>query len=147
MRRALAFILLAATVAVAAVENEQVRYLGGTLPGVKEGTIGRLDATEEQALVFEHPGGRVAIPYAKITAYEYTNKMAHDLGALPAISVGLFKGFQRRHYFRIAYADASGVSQVLLLEVAKQAPPTVLAILQARAPQACRLPRPCMPRN
>ena len=45
MRRALAFILLAATVAVAAVENEQVRYLGGTLPGVKEGTIGRLDAT------------------------------------------------------------------------------------------------------
>ena len=55
MKRVLVFILLAATVAFAAVENGQVLYLGGTLPGVKEGAVGRLDSTGESALVFEHP--------------------------------------------------------------------------------------------
>jgi hypothetical protein len=64
--------------------------------------------------------------------------VARHLGVLPAIAVGLVKKRQRRHYFRISYRDENGVVQVVVFEVPKNMPRTLLPILQTRAPQGCK---------
>ena len=126
-----------------AVDLGQVAYVGGTVPGVKEGTVGQLDTSVETALEFVYSGGKVSIPFAKIDSFEYTVKRARQLGVLPTIAIGLFKHLQRRHFFRIAYHDEANTPQVAVFEVPKQMPQTLLAVLQARAPQGCKLPAKC----
>lgn len=140
MKRFAAFcLLLAISMPAAAVEDGEVMYVGGTAPALKEGVIGRLNTTSQTALEFESAGNTLAIPYAKMESFEYSQQVARHLGVLPAIAVGLVKKRQRRHFFRISYRDDNSVSQVAVFEVPKQMPRSLLAILQARAPQGCRL--------
>ena len=80
----------------------------------------------------------MAIPYAKVDSFEYTNQIARHLGVLPAIAVGLVKKRQRRHFFQISYHDENNLSQVVVFEVSKQMPQALLAVLQIRSPQACK---------
>jgi hypothetical protein len=143
MKRFAAFwLLLAISMPAAAVEDGQVMYVGGTVAALKEGALGRLNTTSKTALEFESAGSTLAIPYAKIDSFEYSQKVARHLGVLPAIAVGLVKKRQRRHFFQINYRDDNSVSQVAIFEVAKRMPPSLLAILQTRAPQGC-MPRQC----
>jgi len=65
--------------------------------------------------------------------------LAHHLGLLPAIGVGLVTHRERRYTFTISYADATDVAQTAIFEVAKRDQPVVLATLRARGPQSCRL--------
>lgn len=131
-------VLLTISLSAIAVDMGQVAYIGGTVPALKEGALGRLDTAQETVLIFEHSGGKVVIPFAKIDSYEYSEKRARHLGVLPTIAVGLFKHLQRRHFFRIAYHDDADVEQVALFEVPKEMPQTLLAVLQTRAPRPCR---------
>src|SRR4029077_18965051 len=81
-------LLLLASMAVIAVENGQVMYVGGTVSGVNEGVLGKLDFVSETSLIFaETDGSKLAIPFAKMESYEYWNEVAHHLGVLPAIGV------------------------------------------------------------
>ena len=112
-------------------------YMGGTIPALQAGAVGRLDTTSETMLLFEFAQNKVVIPYANINSYEYTNQIARHLGILPAIGVGLVKKRQRKHFFRIIYYDESNVSQVAVFEVSKSMPQTLLAVLQIRSPQGC----------
>lgn len=99
-------LLLLASMAVIAVENGQVMYVGGTVSGVNEGVLGKLDFVSETSLIFAETGGsKLAIPFAKMESYEYSNEVAHHLGVLPAIGVGLVKKRQRKHFFRISFRD------------------------------------------
>jgi hypothetical protein len=120
-----------------AVEGGQVMYVGGSVPAVQPGVLGRLDTTSETALSFEYAGNKLVIPYANIDAYQYTDQVARHLGVLPAIGVGLVKKRQRRHFFQITYRDRGNVSQVAFFEVSKQMPETLLAVLQIRSPLGC----------
>jgi CDP-diacylglycerol--glycerol-3-phosphate 3-phosphatidyltransferase len=127
-----------------AVEAGQVGYMSGTLT-VPQGTIGDLDTTSPEILVFKFTAsssapGEVDIPYKKIGSFEYSTEVAHHLGVLPAVAISLVKRRERRHFFTIRFTDSSGVPQAAIFEVAKRDPPGLLAILRARAPQACRLP-------
>lgn len=121
-----------------AVDVGEVAYVGGTVPAVKEGTVGRLNTALETALEFEYSAGKVSIPFAKIDSFEYTEKRARHLGVLATIAVGLVKHLQRRHFFRISYHDEDNTPQVAVFEVPKQMPQTLLAVLQTRAPQGCK---------
>lgn len=121
-----------------AVELGQVAYVGGTVPVLKEGVVGRLDMVSETSLRFEYSGTALAIPYAKIESFEYSQEVAHHLGVLPAVAIGLLKRRERKHFFRITFRDESHLSQVIIFEVSKQMPPTLLAVLRTRAPQVCR---------
>jgi hypothetical protein len=132
------FALIAVAWPAAAIENGEVMYVGGTVSTLKEGTIGHLDTNSTVSLKFESASGRVEIPFAKIDSYNYSQEVAHHLGVLPAIAVGLVRKRQRRHFFRILFRDDANAPQVAVFEVPKQAPQTLLAILQARAPQACK---------
>ena len=141
MKRSLGwFLLLLMPLATSAVEGGQVMYVGGTVGALTGGVSGRLDASSQSVLNFEYSGGKLAIPFEMIDSYEYSQRVARHLGVLPAIAVGLVKRRQRRHFFRISYHDDSKTSQVVIFEVSKEMPRTLLAILQERAPQGCKPP-------
>jgi hypothetical protein len=131
-------LLLIFSLPVLAVDDGNVMYVGGTAASLKEGATGKLDLKSQTELTFESPTGKMAIPFAKIDFYEHSQEVAHHLGVLPAIAVGLLKKRQRRHFLRIAYHDENNSPQVAIFEVSKKMPRTLLAILQQRAPQGCK---------
>lgn len=120
-----------------AVEGDQVMYVGGTVGALNKGILGKLDTTSQAALNFESPAGKLVIPFQEIDSYEYSQQVARHLGILPAIAIGLVKRRQRRHFFRITYHDESKTQQVVVFEVSKETPRSLLAVLQGRAPQGC----------
>lgn len=133
-------LLLTASLPAVAVEDGQVMYVGGTAPGVNAGVIGRLDTTSQTALIFETSGNKLAIPYDAIQSFDYSKEVAHHLGVLPAIGVGLVKMRQHRHFFRISYRDSTTGAQAAVFEVPKHMPRTLQAVLETRAPQSCKPP-------
>jgi hypothetical protein len=133
------FLLFLTPLTTPAVEGGQVMYVGGTVVALKEGVSGKLDATSPKVLSFDYSGGKLVIPFEMIDSFEYSRQVARHLGVLPAIAVGLVKRRQRRHFFRISYHDENKAPQVVIFEVSKEMPHTLLAILQARAPQGCGL--------
>lgn len=135
---ALCWLLVASGVAVA-VENGQVMYLGGTVGTIREGTIGRMDMSSGR-LAFLAGRERLEIPFDKIESYVYSQEVARHLGVLPAIGAGLIRRRQRKHFFRISFLDSNGVMEVVVFEVPKGMPRSLLAVLQTRAPRACRRP-------
>lgn len=141
------WLLLAITLPAAAVEEGQTEYVGGTVQSIKEGTVGRLDLTSETSMAFVSSGGQLMISFRSIESYQYAHEVARHLGVLPAIGVGLIRKRQQRHFIRIAYRDESHVSQVVILEVPKHMPATLLAVLHTRAPQGCQAPAPCFQRQ
>ena len=70
--------------------------------------------------------------------YEHTQVVARHLGVVPAVAVGLVKKRQSKHYVRIAYHDEQNTQQVVIFEVPKQMPMTLMAVLAQRAPQKCK---------
>jgi hypothetical protein len=131
--------LLLLSLSAFALDEGHVRYVGGTVPSVTAGVIGRLDTTSATALTFEHAGNKVEIPYASIESYEYSKDVTRHLGVLPAIAVGLVKMRRHSHYFSISYrTETGGPAQIVVLEVPKDMPRTLRAILNTRAPGTCR---------
>ena len=126
-----------------AVEGSDVLYAGGTVQSLAAGSLGRLDLTGTENLIFASLSGRFSIPYTAIDSYQYSEEVARHLGVLPAIGTGLIRHRQKRHFLRIAIHDTQGQSQVVVLEVSKQLPRTLRAILETRAPGACRQKSAC----
>jgi hypothetical protein len=124
-----------------AVEDGQVRYVGGSAPGVSAGVVGRLDTTSDKALIFEYSGNRLAIPYDAIQSFEYSKEVTEHLGVLPAIGVGMLKVRRHQHFFRFSYRDSNHVEQAVVFEVPKHMPRPLKAVLETRAPGTCR---PCV---
>src|SRR5258708_23087992 len=96
MKKLMAFcLLLALALPMAAVEDEQVMYAGGTAPALRAGVVGRVDTTSERSLTFESSGMKLLIPYADIQSFEYSTEVTRHLVFLPAIRGTL--GQIRRH--------------------------------------------------
>src|SRR6266481_4673641 len=61
MKKLMTFcLLLALALPMAAVEDDQVMYAGGTAPALRVGAVGRLDTTSEKSLTFESSGTKLA---------------------------------------------------------------------------------------
>jgi len=104
-----------------AIEGSDVMYIGGSVAGVKEGTIGRLDVTANQVLVYEHGESRVEIPYASIQRFQYSQRLARRLGVAATIAVVLVKYRQRRHVIELYFQDGTGVNQVAMFSCPRNA--------------------------
>lgn len=131
------FLVVSAALPLAAVDGDQVRYVGGTATAVKPGEIGQLDLTSEEALKFEHAGKKVSIPYADLESFQYTNPVARHLGVMPAIATRLIRARQRRHIFRIVYHSPGGVQQASIFEVSKSMSETLNSVLEIRLHRTC----------
>jgi hypothetical protein len=118
--------------ALPAGAGREVKYVGGTAPGLQSGVIGSLDTTSDTALIFEHAGSKLAISYSAIQSFDYSKEVTHRLGVLPLILVSLFRMREHRHFFRISYGGPDGVTQVAVFEVPKQMPRSLRAVLEAR---------------
>ena len=138
MLAALVTLVLASPALASGVEGTAVMYVGGTVPNVTEGQVGRLDTTVDRNLVFEYGSSRVEIPYASMQRYQYTQRLARRLGVAGTIAVGIVKRRQRRHIVEVYFRDASGVNQVAVFEVSKDRAAPVVAVLNARAPHPVR---------
>ena len=133
--------LLLLSLSATALENGHAKYVGGTVPSVTAGIVGRLDTTSETSLIFEYAGNKLAIPYASIESHDYSKEATRHLGILPLIAISLIKVRQHHHFFRISYhAQGNGIAQVAIFEVPKHAPRILQAILETRAPGTCK---PC----
>ncbi len=120
------------------VQGDAVMYVGGTLAGVKPGTIGKLDLTKDRWVAFESGDARIEIPYKEISAFHYAQRLARRLGVIGTVAVVMVKRRQRRHFVEISYNGNEGVPQVALFEVSKDAAMAVVAVLDARSPRPCR---------
>lgn len=120
-----------------AVEQGQVRYLGGTLDNSKVGAIGRLDLSSPGSINYETGKSRFTIPYNQIVGYQYNEEVTHHLGVLPSIAVGLLKHRQHRHVFTIVYLNDQQTKQIAVFEVPKNAAESVKAVLDAKGVHAC----------
>jgi hypothetical protein len=127
-----------------AVEAGQVAYVSGTVTTVPLASLGKLDTSSSETLVFaadtgkSASGGNIRIDYKKILKFEYSKEVTHHLGVLPAVAVSLVKRRERKHFFTITYKDSTDAVQVAIFEVSKGDPPGLLAVLRARAPQVCK---------
>jgi hypothetical protein len=140
MRKAIAgFVVMGMLLGVPAValDGPEAHYLGGTAPGVKEGSTGTLDTTLATALEFHAVGAGFSIPYTGVKVYKYKEENRFRLGVLPAIAVGMLKARSKRHLVTISWKDASGVSQVVT--PSKDDALGLMALLRARSTQACKV--------
>ena len=128
-----------------AVDGNQVKYVGGTVPGMKVGALGEVQMSGT-TLTFQSTGARVAIPYATIESFDHSTEVARHLGVLPAIVVALLRARQRRHFIGISYREQASDSlpQVVVLEIPKGMTRTLQRVLETRTrPHAKQPSRPC----
>lgn len=139
MKKTLAAILLfAMAIPAFALEEDEVMYTGGTVSSLKEGTVGRFDTTSQSGLIFETSGNKLLIPYDKVQSYQYKRQLARHYGALLTVAIVMFKYRQRRHFLQVNYLEDNGKAQVAVFEIPKTMPQTLMAVLEARAPQGCK---------
>jgi hypothetical protein len=126
------------------VEGSEVRYAGGSAAGLKLDDMGTLDVTQTATMAFATANSKVSIPYDQITSFYYSEEVAHHLGLLPAIAVGLVKARRQKHFLHISYRDPSGGVQTVLLEVSKDAVSALRTTIEARTPKPVKqLPCGC----
>lgn len=136
MRRFLCLFLLFGVTLAARAASDSVVYVGGTLTTPVAGTAGTLDLSSPMALRLQWTAGTIEIPWTTIRSWSYSTEVAHHLGVLPAIAVGLVRKRQRVHLFRIEWQDEHHADQGIVLEVPKQLPNTLQTALEARTPKS-----------
>jgi hypothetical protein len=121
-----------------ALEGDEITYVSGTAQNVKEGSMGHVDSSSAVALEFRSASGQLSIPYTGIIAYQYREEAKYHLGVLPAIAVGLFAPWAKRHFVTITWHGERDAAEVATLELSKSSSETLLALLRARATEACK---------
>ena len=137
MRRTIALaiaLLLLPSLSFAGVGGKSAAYIGGTVPGVKEGAEGRLDTANDRAFVLTvHDAAVLSIPYAGITELEYGQKAGRRVGVAVMISPLALFSKKRKHYLTISYRDEAGKDQAAVFELGKDIVRTTLKIVETRS--------------
>lgn len=107
-------------------------YVGGTISSVKENTEGKISTVDASALIFEHKGGKVTIPYDKVNSLEYGQKAGRRLGLAVAVSPLFLFSKKRRHYLTIGFTDENQKQQAAVLELGKDVIRPTISALETR---------------
>jgi len=135
MRKILSLLLLTGVcVAAHAAPVSGIVYSGGTLSAPAPGAQVSLDLSSPDALVLHTQTATVRIPWSAITQWGCFRQNQHRLGVLPAIAAGLVAARIHDHYFNLAWTDADGHTQAILLQVPRELPKTIHVVLEAHAP-------------
>ena len=129
----LAALLLVEPLCLAAVTGRQVMYVGGTVPELPEGTIGKLETKSDKVFVFESPKGRFEIAYENVTSLEYGQKVGRRLGVALTISIWALLSKKRKHFLTIGYTDDNDKAHGVVLEIPKGTAKSFITILEVRS--------------
>ena len=136
---ALLLLVVVLSHAAHALQPSEVKYVGGT-GKLTPGSEATLDLSSPTVLSFQPKpaGSSLLIPYTRLLCYQYGTEVAHHVGVLPAIAVSLVKKRERRHFLTIDYTGDDNATEIMVLEIPKDAPRTLVPIFQAKS-------RKCMP--
>jgi hypothetical protein len=133
MALGLAALLLIEPLGLAAVTGKQVMYVGGTVPELPEGAIGKLNTKSDKVFVFESPKGKFEIAYENITSLEYGQKVGRRLGVALTISIWALLSKKRKHFLTIGYTDDNDKPHGVVLEIPKGSAKAFITILEVRS--------------
>jgi hypothetical protein len=119
--------------AEASVDSGEVMYVGGTIAGLPEATIGKLDTTSDKVLVFQSTKGRFEIAYENVTSLEYGQKAGRRVGVAIVISVWALFSKKRKHFLTIGFTDDKEKPQGVVLEIPKGTAKSFITILEVRS--------------
>ncbi len=116
----------------AGLDSKKTMYVGGTVSTLKEGVEGYSSCSDEKVFVFDYKGGKLTVPYEKVTALEYGQKAGRRIAVAILVSpIALFSK-KRRHFLTITYLDDNTKQQAAVFELGKNVIRTTLASLEAR---------------
>jgi len=119
--------------AEASVKSGEAMYVGGTIAGLPEATMGKLETKSDKVLVFESPKGRFEIPYENVTSLEYGQKAGRRVGVAIVISVWALFSKKRKHFLTIGFTDDNEKPQGVVLEIPKGTAKSFITILEVRS--------------
>lgn len=128
-----ALVVVLSSTIQAAVRGNEVMYVGGTMATVPERTEGHLDLTGDKLAEFKSKKSSFSIPFARVTSLEYGQKAGRRVGAALAVSPVLLLSKKRKHFLTIAFEDAAGVKQGVVLEVGKDHIRSVATTLETKS--------------
>jgi hypothetical protein len=133
----LAVLLFLVSVAEAGgLDRKKTLYVGGTVPGMKEQTVGISSTSDEKVFVFTYKDGdkeaKLIVPYARINDLEYGQKAGRRIGLAVAVSPWLLLSKKRQHFLTVGYQDENGTQQAAVFELGKEIVRVTLASIEAR---------------
>jgi len=130
---AIAFLIVAAAApAWPRLDSEKAMYVGGTVTGLKEGSVGECSTADEKLFAFVSPGGKVTIPYDRVNSLEYGQKAGRRVGLAIAVTPLTLLSKKRRHFLTLGYLDDNEKQQAAIFEVGKNKVRVILTTLEAR---------------
>ena len=115
------------------VDKGEAMYVGGTIAGLSEGTMGRLETTSDKVLVFQSPKGNFEIPYENVTSLEYGQKAGRRLAVALTITTWALLSKKRKHFLTIGYTDGNDKPQGVVIEIPKGTVKSTITILEVRS--------------
>lgn len=110
----------------------RAEYVGGTRADIRNGSGGSIEAIDEQYFVFYSKGISLRIPYDKIQAVEYGQKVGRRYLMAVLISPVFVLSKSRQHFLTVGYTDDNGREQALIFRVDKDHIRSILVSLEAR---------------
>jgi CDP-diacylglycerol--glycerol-3-phosphate 3-phosphatidyltransferase len=127
-----ATLILLATVSIPSRASSipSVTFAGGSGSTLSAGTTGSLDVSSPDKLVFHaDKGSEITIPYSQIQDCTYQDPVAHRLGVLPALAVGLVGTRIHNHLVTLTYLDTAHARQTVIFQLPHSGPEVLLLIL------------------
>jgi hypothetical protein len=117
----------------AGIDSHKARYVGGTVPTIKDNAEGTPSTADETAFMFEQKkADKFLIPYDRINSLEYGQKAGRRLGLSLAISPLFLLSKKRRHFLTIGFLDDNKKQQAAVFELGKDIIRPTLASLESR---------------
>jgi hypothetical protein len=132
MRHVVIFLSIAMLLRAGHNLGAHVEYVGGTRADIPNGAGGTIEAVDEQYFVFYSKGASVRVPYERISAIEYGQKVDRRYLVAVFVSPLFVLSKQRKHFLTLAYVDEAGLEQAMIFRVDKDHIRAMLVSLEAR---------------
>jgi hypothetical protein len=116
-----------------AVDKGKAKYVGGTVPGLKEKEDGAIDLKGEERLTYlQESAPIVEILWAKVEDVEYGQKAGRRVKTAIFLSPLALFGKSRKHYVTFSFKDEKDIDQAAVFEFDKDEIRMALAVIKAR---------------
>jgi hypothetical protein len=113
------FALLLVSGVHAGDSGDHVQYIGGTISALPTKTGGFINTRGEDIFLFQTKGVTVQIPYDKINAVEYGQRVSRRYAEAVLISPVFLLSKTRKHYLTVEFTDDRGKQQAMVFLVGK----------------------------